>query len=283
MPFIELERGKLYYEISGRGRWLVLIHGAWATHEWWRWQVPKLSQNYRVLTLDVRGHGQSSPLPKPDSVDNFAKDLEALLQEVGAKEVALAGWSMGGIISMQYYLNNPSRVKALILIATRGHRNPKMKLRLWLQKLQTRLSLMMDFADYNPVIYQDQVEREVKSMLSPTTPKEAVEWIMGDLANNPRKNFFEVAQTLWDWEAGERLATINVPTLIMVGEKDNRTPPHFSHLLHEKIPNSKLVVVEDCGHYLLLERPDIVNNEILKFLEEAGYSGSPSEFVQKTA
>ena len=271
MPFVEVEKGRLYYEISGNGRWLVLIHGAWSTHEWWRWQVPELSQSYRVLSLDVRGHGQSSPLEKPDSVDNFANDLGTLLQKVGADEVALVGWSMGGIISMQYYLDNPSRVKALVLIATRGHRNPKMKLRVWLQQIQARLSLMMDFADYEAFIYQDEVEKEIRSMLSLATPKEVVDWIMADLANNPRSNFLEVAKSLWDWEAGERLTTINVPTLIMVGKEDNRTPPQFSCLLHAKIPDSKLVVVENCGHYLLLERPDIVNTEIMRFLNDAGY------------
>jgi len=271
VPFVEVEKGKVYYEISGKGQWLVLIHGAWASHEWWRWQVPELSRSYRVLSLDVRGHGQSSPLEKPDSVDGFAQDLVTLLQKVGADEVALVGWSMGGIISMQYYLSNPSRVKALVLIATRGQRNPKTKLRVWLQQMQARLSLMMDFAGYQESIYQEQVEKEIRSMLSPATPKEIVDWIMTDLANNPRRNFLEVAKSLWNWEAGERLTTINVPTLIVVGEEDNTTPPRFSHFLHAKIPNSKLMVVKNCGHYLLLERPDIVNTEIVRFLKDANY------------
>jgi len=271
VPFVEVEKGKVYYEISGKGQWLVLIHGAWASHEWWRWQVPELSQSYRILSLDVRGHGQSSPLEKPASVDNFARDLETLLQKVGADEVSLVGWSMGGIISMQYYLSNPSRVKALVLIATRGQRNPKTKLRVWLQQMQARLSLMMDFAGYKESIYPEQVEKEIRSMLSPATPKKVVDWIMTDLANNPRRNFLEVAKSLWNWEAGERLTTINVPTLIMVGEEDNTTPPRFSHFLHAKIPNSKLMVVKNCGHYLLLERPDIVNTEIVKFLKDANY------------
>jgi len=57
MPFVDVENGKLYYEIAGEGRWLVLTHGARATHEWWRCQVPELSKGYRVLSLDVRGHG----------------------------------------------------------------------------------------------------------------------------------------------------------------------------------------------------------------------------------
>ena len=271
MPFVEVEKGKLYYEITGKGPWVVLIHGAWATHEWWRWQVPELSKSYRVLSLDVRGHGQSSLLEKPSSIENFARDLEGLLQKAKAREVALIGWSMGGMISMQYCLSNPAKVKALILIATRGQRNPKLKFRVWLQHIQTRLNLMMDFADYQGFVYQDQIEKEVRSMLSPATPKGVIDWIIDDLTNNPRRNFFEVAKSLWDWEAGERLTAIKVPTLIMAGKEDSRNPPSFAQFLHAKIPNSKLLVVENCGHYLLAERPDIVNKEILDFLKEAGY------------
>ncbi len=246
MPFAEVDNGRLYYETYGDGPWLVFIHGAWANHEWWRWQIPELSQHYRVLALDVRGHGQSTPLERPYTVTGFARDLETLLQEIGAKEVALVGWSMGGIISIEYCLNNLQKVKALVLVATRGHRNPMMKLRIRLQNLQNRLSLMMDFADYEGFTYEDQVQKEVRSMMSQATPQEVIDWVMADLTKNPRRNFLEVAKSLWDWEAGEKLRNISVPTLIMVGDQDTRTPPHFSRLLHEKIPNSKLKIFKDC-------------------------------------
>lgn len=279
MPFIDVEKGKLYYEINGAGRWLGLLHGAWASHEWWRWQVPTLSQNYRVLTLDVRGHGQSSPLQEAYSVRGFVRDLDTLFQKVGAEETALVGWSMGGLIAMQYCLDYPSRVKALILIATRGHRNPQMKLRIWLQYLQAYLTLLMELASprqFDRMAHQfpaeaGWVEKEVKNMLSPTAPKEVFDWVIADLVKNPRTNYFGVAKSLWDWEAGEALRKINVPTLILVGEKDDRTPPRFSQLLHAQIPNSKLVVAEKAGHCVALERPEIVNTEILKFLREIGY------------
>ena len=279
MPFVEVEDGKLYYEISGKGRWLVLIHGAWASHGWWRWQAPELSRDYRVLSLDVRGHGQSSTLEGEYSVDGFARDLGMLLQKLGIEDAVLVGWSMGGIISMQYCLNHPSKVRALILIATRGHRNPHMKRSIMFQYLRARLSLLMDFA--SPRKYDRAAEKfpgereragnEVKNMLSPTAPKEVFDWVMADLINNPRENYFEVAKSLWDWEAGEELGRINVPTLIMVGEKDDRTPPRFSRLIHDKIPNSRLVIVKGAGHCLPLERPGVVNAQIISFLRKADY------------
>lgn len=279
MPFVEVEDGRLYYEVSGKGRWLVLIHGAWASQQWWRWQVPQLSRDYRVLSLDVRGHGQSSPIEGVYSVDGFTRDLEILLQKVGIEEAVLVGWSMGGIISIQYCLSHPSRVRGLILIATRGHRNPHMKRRIMFQYLRARLSFLMDLA--SPRKYdraaerfpfeRERVEGEVRSMLSPTAPKEVFNWVMTDLINNPRRNYFEVARSLWDWEAGEGLGRINVPTLIMVGERDNRTPPSFSRLIHDTIPDSTLIIVEDTGHCLPLELPEVVNAEIITFLKKAGY------------
>lgn len=279
MPFIELEDGRFYYEVTGKGRWLVLLHGAWASHRWWRWQIPELSRHYKVLSVDMRGHGLSSPLQGAYSVDGLARDLEIFCQNVGIDELALVGWSMGGMITMQYCLSYPSKLKVMILIATRGHRHPSMKRRILFQYLQARLSLLIDLA--SPRKYdrarerfpgeEERVEREVRGMLSPTTPKEVFDWVLNDLIKNPRENYFNIAKSFWDWGAGEALRKINVPTLIIVGEKDNRTPVHFSRFIQEKIPNSKLVIVKDAGHCVALERPEVINAEIIQFLKAMDY------------
>jgi len=277
---VGVEEGRLYYEVSGEGRPLVLIHGAWASHEWWRWQVPALSRQHQILSFDVRGHGQSSPLKTAHSVDGFAEDLDILLEGIGIDETVLVGWSMGGLITMEYCLHYPAKVKALILIATRGHRNPRLKRRIVLQYLQARLRLLMDFtaprkydraAERFPGPSAVWLEREVEKMLSPTAPKEVHDWVMAYLTQNPGENYFEVAKSIWDWEAGEALRNIKVPTLIMVGEKDNRTPPRFSRLLHHMIPDTRLVIVEGAGHCLPLEHPERVNGEIIRFLKNLGY------------
>jgi pimeloyl-ACP methyl ester carboxylesterase len=280
VPFVEVENGRLYYDVSGKGRPLVLIHGAWVSHEWWRWQVPELSCQYQVLSLDVRGHGQSSPLQGAYSVVGFTRDIEIFFQKVGIEEAALIGWSMGGMISMQYCLNHPSKVKALVLISTRGHRNPYFKLKVLFHHLQARLSLMVNFTSprkYDRAAHRfpDEsrawLKREVSNMLSPTVPKQVFDWVIAELTNKPRENYLEIAKSIWSWEAGEELRRINVSTLIMAGEKDSWMPTRFSHLLHSTIPNSRLVIVENTGHYLSLERPETVNTEIIKFLKGLGY------------
>ncbi|HUU41249.1 MAG TPA: alpha/beta hydrolase [Desulfatiglandales bacterium] len=279
MPFVNVNNGRLFYEASGTGRPLVLIHGAWASHEWWRWQTPELSKDYRTLSLDLRGHGRSTPLKSAYSVDGFAGDLEIFLREALTDEVVLIGWSMGGIVSMQYCLNYPQKVKALILIATRGHRNPQMKRRIFFQYLQARLSLLMDLAA--PRKYdreserfpgeEEKVRNEIKNMLSPSTSREVFDWVMADLIKNPRRNYFEIARSIQDWEGGEKLSKITIPTLILVGEKDDRTPPRYSRLLNSEIPESKLIIFKDAGHCLILEKPEVINAEIINFLKTIGY------------
>lgn len=289
MPYASVDAGQIYYDVAGEGPWLVFIHGAWASHEWWRWQIPDLSRNYRTLALDVRGHGRSTPLDGAYSVRGFVRDLDMLFEEVGVEKAVLVGWSMGGLISLQYCMDHPSKVAALILIATRGTRNPKMKRRIRFQYLQARLRLMADLSfprvlydegDQEPEPRQDQaeaggkqdwVEREVRGMLSPGASREVFDWVTRDIRENPRTNYFEVAKSIWDWDGTDGLGKIGVPTLIMVGALDDRTAPRLSRTLHAMIPGSKLVIVEGAGHCLTLERPDLVNTEILKFLHEASY------------
>jgi non-heme chloroperoxidase len=271
MPFAEVDNGVIYYEVIGEGRWVVLIHGAWAHHRWWQCQIQELSKKYKILALDVRGHGKSTQLEKPYSILGFIRDLDSLFQKAGVDEMILIGWSMGGIISMQYCMDHPDRVKGMVLVATRALRNPMFRWRLRFQLLQTWLNLLMDFAGYSALDYTNRLEREVSTMLAPATPKQIVDWAKEDLSKNPRKNIVQVAKSLWDWEAGERLRTIQVPTLILVGRNDRQTPPALSQYIHSRIPGSRLTILEDCGHYLILERADRVNEEILEFLGEIGY------------
>lgn len=280
MPFVQVEEGRIFYESLGTGRPLVLLHGAWASHRWWKWQVPSLSRHYRVVSMDMRGHGRSSDLAKGYSVQGFVADLERLLQKLGIHEMALVGWSMGGMIAMQYCLQYPLKVKALVLMATRGHRNPAMKPRILFQYLRSILRLLVDFTaprkyDRTGASFQREskkwIEKETKKMLSFQAPREVFEWMVSELTQHPRRNYPEIARGLWNWEAGEALRELHAPTLIMVGEQDPWTPPRFSRLLHEAIPNSKLLIVEKESHYMAMERPDLVNSAMLDFLRGQEY------------
>jgi pimeloyl-ACP methyl ester carboxylesterase len=199
---------------------------------------------------------------------------------LGLETPVLVGWSLGGIICLQYCLDHPTDIKALVLIATQGHKNPRLKLRFILHFLQAQLSLFMDFTQprkYDRSIRKfpshngELLERQVRNMLSPNTSGDVLDWIIADITNNPRQNYFEIIRSVWNWEAGQKLKHIKIPTLILVGDRDSLTPPRISQLLHASIPHSRLVIVEGASHYLTLEHPQRVNTEILKFLNEIGY------------
>jgi len=279
MPFANVTDGRLYYESYGEGRPLILIHGAWATHLWWRWQIPDLARDYRVVAFDVRGHGQSSPLRGVFSIDGFANDLQMLLKRIRITSPVIIGWSMGAMIAMQYGLNQPSSAKALILIAASGHRIPRLKLRVYIDYLQSLLNLFADFAqprkfDRSTEQFPRQnvwLEHQVKKMLSPQASRDVLKWVLNDIQKTPRDNYFHLWKSLWDWQAGDQLRRIRIPSLILAGAQDSVIPLRFSWLLHDTIPNSKLRIFENAGHYLVLEHPEGVNVEILKFLKEIGY------------
>lgn len=280
MPEVDVGNGKVFYQVYGAGRPLVLVHGAWASHEWWKWQIPELSQSYRVLAMDVRGHGRSSPLQQSYSMPGFRKDLDVLLDCVGIDRTALVGWSMGGIISMEYCLAHPSKVEALILIGVRSRFGVGMRLRILSEYVRSVLGLMSTFLtprkyDFNAAEEQvdltERFAREARQMVSPEASEEVVQWLAATMARTPFGSFFEIARSIWTWKAGPELSRIQAPTLIIVGEKDLITPPSHSRRLHHLIPHSRLIVVDGASHYVAMERPDLVSSAIRGFLTDLGY------------
>ena len=211
--------------------------------------------------------------------DDFSNDLHILMQHVRIKAPVLIGWSMGAMIAMQSCLNFPSSAKALILIATSGHGVPGLKFRVYINYLQSLLNLLADFSqprkfDRTAQQFPRQnawFELQTRKMLSPKASKEVFDWVLRDIRENPRENYFKVIKSVWNWKAGDNLRRIKVPTLIMAGANDTLVPARFSRMLHDIIPNSRLCVVENAGHYLILEQPKQVNAEIIKFLESIKY------------
>ncbi|MEN2974350.1 MAG: alpha/beta hydrolase [Candidatus Caldarchaeales archaeon] len=271
MPILD---NGIYYEVVGEGRPLVLIHGAWASHEWWRMQVPEFSKYYKVITLDVRGHGKSIGLEKPVKIEDLSDDLDYLLNHLNVKEVAIIGWSMGGMIATQYYLTHPERVKALVILASRLFKRPKMLFEAYLRVWREMLTMFMNFADFEGFEtsnYEELVRREIERTFHPNTPKEVKEWAIKDLTENRRRDYLNLVKTISKFDISKRLEEVKVPTLIMAGDRDDRVPLSYVKRANQMIKNSKLIILEGYGHYFLLEASDIVNREILDFLRGVGY------------
>ena len=268
MPFIELDGGRIFYEVFGSGRCVVLIHGAWASHKWWKEQIPVLSSRYKVIAVDLRGHGLSSELKKPISIDDFSNDIKTVLEREKVDEVALIGWSMGGMISMRYALEND--VKALILIATRAHKNysydpVKDYIERFEENVYKMISSPFELAKLADDRYRTEILKdELKEVLSRNAPKELLDWMIEEIKRFPGDPL-NVALSVSGYELGDRIKEIKAPTLIIIGDEDKIIDPSLSLRLKD-IPNSEVIILRGAGHYLILERAEEVNEHIISFL-----------------
>lgn len=125
MAYFEHEGCTLHYEEYGQGEPLVLLHGLGSSCQDWEYQVPELARQYRVILLDVRGHGRSDKPRERYSIAGFSADLLALLEHLNTGPVHLAGLSMGGMIGFQFAVDHPHRLRSLCIVNSA----PEVKLR----------------------------------------------------------------------------------------------------------------------------------------------------------
>jgi pimeloyl-ACP methyl ester carboxylesterase len=257
MPYIQVPNGKLYYEIHGQGRTLVLLHGMWSNHGVWRRIVPELARDNEVLLVDHMGHGKSDRMQVPYRPATYASDLGHLLDAVERNKAVLLGFSLGASVAQEYYFQKPSVVEALVLIAT----PPPYKMR-WM--------VGIEFVSLLEKLGIASLKRETIKALgrrhSKGTDKGFIEKTLKELSCYDDDEFGRLLRSAWDRGNIGREAGIRVPTHIVVGEKDGIRDHSVS--IQESIPDSRLSVVPGCDHSVLFNRPERVAREILAFLDE---------------
>jgi 3-oxoadipate enol-lactonase len=244
----------LNYELAGGGQCLTLIHGAGENLNVWYNQAPFFSQSYKVLTYDVRGHGQTDQPKGEFPIEMCVEDLYELLNALGINETFLLGHSMGGRIALQFALKNPETVKALILSNCVG---PGPKREEILQALEIFKSKGLE------VSLNDRISRIFSPGFTERNPQ-AVEKYKSILLNNPDA-FFYTIRSVKPPTAPPDLNKISCPTLIIVGEYDHVTGPLAGKIAQETIRGSRLKIFSS-GHAPFLEQPEEYNKTVIEFL-----------------
>jgi pimeloyl-ACP methyl ester carboxylesterase len=256
---------ELAYEASGEGLPVVLLHGFPFNRTLWREQVEALRERYTVITLDLRGHGETPATTgdAPATMEEMARDVSALLDELRIDvPVVLGGLSMGGYVALAFYRLFPERVRALLLADTRPHADTE-EARLNRAETATRALRegMTTIADtmlpklLAPATHAEhpQIVRRVRDMILQTDPQGAAAALRGMAVR--------ADQT-------ELLREISCPALIVVGSLDTITPPADAEVMQREIRGSRLVVIEGASHVSNVERPDEFNRAFEKFLGE---------------
>jgi 3-oxoadipate enol-lactonase len=256
---------ELAYEVSGAGVPIVLLHGFPFNRTLWREQVEALRARYTVITIDLRGHGETRATggDAPATMEEMAQDVAALLDELRIDvRVVVGGLSMGGYVALAFYRLFPERVRALLLADTRPHADTD-EARLNREETATRAVRegMTAIADamlpklLAPATHaeQPQIVRRVRDMILQTDPRGAAAALRGMAVR--------ADQT-------ELLREINCPALIIVGSLDAITPPADAELMRREIRGARLEVIEGASHVSNVERPAEFNRALEKFLGE---------------
>ncbi|MEJ8651207.1 alpha/beta fold hydrolase [Streptomyces sp. MS1.AVA.3] len=249
------------YDEEGSGEPLVLIHGHPFNRSMWRPQTEHFSRaGWRVIVPDLRGYGDSTVVPGKTPLATFARDLIGLLDHLGVERCVLGGLSMGGQIVMECYRLFPERVRGLVFADTFAAAETEdgkaarydMAERLLREGMDGYAhEVLAKMVSPHTIASQPEVAAHVLGMMTSTAPEGAAAALRGR-AERP--------------DYTELLTRISVPALVVVGTEDAYTPVSDARDIHERIPDSRLSVIEQAAHMPNLERPDAFNAALDAFL-----------------
>jgi len=259
MAFIQNQGAKIYWDERGDGEPLLLIMGlAYPSDMWYRTR-PVLAAKFRTIALDNRGVGRSDMPPGPYPIALMASDAAAVLDAAGVESAHVYGVSMGGMIAQELTLQNPKRVRSLILGCTAGggptavQADPEVG------------QMIMARGVMSP---EEAAEAAVPFIYDPGTPRARID---EDLAvRRPwfarPEAYIAQLQGIMAWEAYSRLPQIAAPTLVIHGETDRLVPVANGKLIAARIPGARLVTLPYASHIYMTDQEGPGHRAILEFL-----------------
>ncbi len=227
---------------------LVLIHGFGGRASQWQYQFEAFATRYRVLSLDLRGHGQSTREVNDFRLDRLLADLDAVLEARGVEEpFILLGHSFGGAIVTEFAVRHPARLARLIMIASAGEYRLNNLYRLAFQLPRGVLRLAQP-------LFRGLVDASLTSL----------------------KQFFH--QTLKPWRGWDSFPRLKVPTMVIMGDRDRVFPQAAFSRVAELVPDAEVVNVGVSAHMVMLERRDAVNRAIERFIAQSDGQHSQAQW-----
>jgi len=245
---VELGGLSVAYEHAGQGPAVVLLHGFTHDSRVWRPQLESLTDEFTVIAWDAPGAGQSADPPETFRIEDWADCLAGLLDVAGLRDSHVLGVSWGGLLAQELYRRHRARVRSLILADTYAG---------WKGSLpepipEERLAACLRDSALPPAEF---VPRYLPGMFS-TSPSSPILAELGRvMADFHPLGFRLMATALARADTRDLLPTIRVPTLLIWGDADARSPMTVAHQLHAAIPRSRLAVIPGAGHISNLEDP----------------------------
>jgi pimeloyl-ACP methyl ester carboxylesterase len=240
----------LHAERHGRGEPVVFVHGSgWNSGMWYK-QRDYLQSFMEIVLLDLPGHGQS-PGDGCDSVEEYRDEVYRTIDRLDVRDCYLAGHSLGGAVAMSLALAYPDVLKGIVLIGTGA------RLRVLPQILQgIRKDKEKTIDTVVALAFSKAASPALRTHDRDETMKCRADVIYKDFSACDRFDIMDSVRTL------------RIPALIVCGTDDALTPPKYSHYLNRALENSRLILLEDSGHMVMMEKPEQVNEAIREFVHE---------------
>ena len=250
---------------------VVLIGSLGSTHAMWDPQVPVLSQRFRVVRYDARGHGRSPVPPGPYALDDLVDDVVALLDRLGVARAHVVGLSLGGMTAMRLAVREPARVDRLALLCTSALLGP---LSGWTERAAAVR------AGGSGAVADAVVER----WLTPAGRlPDRVAWLRAMIAATPAEGYAACCEAIGAMDLRADLVDIAAPTLVIAGADDPSTPPEHLEAIVAAIPGARLQVLAGAAHLANIEQAAAVNAALLAHLDPAGRSSHDTGMAVRRA
>jgi pimeloyl-ACP methyl ester carboxylesterase len=251
------------YSVVGSGAPLVLVHGLGMHRGMWMWQVPDLAERFTVITYDLLGHAESRNPPENCTLSDFSDQLAALCHALDLRGIALAGFSLGGMIVRSFTLAHPDRVNALAILHSAHNRTSEERATIMVrvhQAAETGPSATVDAALQR--WFSDNFRAANPDVMG--TVRDAI------MANDPAvyPSIYRVLAQ-GDEELATAITAIQCPTLVMTGSEDYGNSADMSRRMAASIPGAECVILPGLRHMALAEDPVAFNMALISFLELA--------------
>ncbi len=253
MPIIRVGEKQISYWI-GRGRPsdgrdpILFIHGAGGGQFVWSYQKAFFEKDFNPIIIDLPGHGASGGEGESE-IQPYAEHIYSFIRTLNLRKSYLVGHSLGGAIAQRVALTHPDAVKGVVLVAT----GARLKV----------LPLILEGIKGN---FEETIKKITQFAYSRKASSEYIERGISELMRCPPDVLYGDFLACDRFNLMNELEEIHVPTLILCGQEDGLTPVKYSEFLHSRIKDSKLAIIPEAGHMVMMEQPKAFNEKSREFL-----------------
>ena len=252
------------YNDRGKGLPIVFVHAFPLDRRMWSGQEQDLSNKFRIITIDLRGHGESDVPSQPYSLNQAAADVGALLDFLEIERAVFVGLSMGGYVLLALHQLSAHRIQGLVLADTKAQADSR-------EAKQGRLEMARMAFERGPAAIADLMIPRLLSRETIERKQEIVNTVRAMIECNPVGGITGDLQAMSERaDSTPLLASIACPTQVIVGELDVATPLTDARLLADRIPHAQLAVIPAAAHLSNLEQPEAFNRVVESFASQIG-------------